>query len=68
MKTEPRIIKNAIRCKLCGTVIESKHRHDFVGHACDTDDKAIYVDGGREYLRRCGNPEYYEDVSEYDTE
>lgn len=37
------------KCRLCGEIIESKHRHDFVscsmGH--------IFVDGGDEYLR-CG--------------
>lgn len=60
----PRIIKNAARCKKCGDVIESKHRHDFVGCKCG----AIAVDGGREYLRRLypGGEEsdYIEELSE----
>ena len=43
------IIKNAIQCKLCGEVIESKHVHDFVQCKCG----ACAVDGGHEYLRRC---------------
>ena len=44
-----KIIKNAIQCKLCGEVIESKHVHDFVQCKCG----ACAVDGGHEYLRRC---------------
>ena len=43
-----KIIKNAIQCKLCGEVIESKHRHDYVQCKCG----ACAVDGGHEYLRR----------------
>ena len=30
----PRIIKNAIRCKKCGDVIESKTVHDFKFWSC----------------------------------
>ncbi len=41
-------IKNAIQCKLCGEVIESKHRHDYVECKCG----ACAVDGGHDYLRR----------------
>lgn len=44
-----KIIKNAIQCKLCGEVIESKHVHDFVQCKCG----ACAVDGGDDYLRRC---------------
>jgi hypothetical protein len=44
-----KIIKNAIRCNLCGEEIESRHVHDFVTCRCG----ACSVDGGREYLRRC---------------
>ena len=45
----PRIIKNAIRCKTCGDIIESKHTHDFVTCSCQT----CSVDGGLSYLKRC---------------
>lgn len=44
-----KIIKNAIQCKLCGDVIESTHRHDYVECKC----RACAVDGGHDYLRRC---------------
>lgn len=43
-----KIIKNAIQCKLCGEIIESKHNHDYVECKCG----ACSVDGGHEYLRR----------------
>lgn len=43
-----RIITNTIRCKHCDDTIESRHRHDFQACKCG----AVFVDGGREYLRR----------------
>ena len=43
-----KIIKNAIRCNICGDEIESKHRHDYVQCSCG----ACAVDGGHDYLRR----------------
>ena len=43
-----KIIKNAIRCKNCGDVIESETRHDFKYCSC----KRVFVDGGHDYLRR----------------
>lgn len=36
-----------VQCKLCGDVIESKYRHDFVRCKCGD----IFVDGGNDYLR-----------------
>jgi len=41
------ITKNKAQCKLCKTIIESKHRHDFVTCKCGE----IFVDGGFDYLR-----------------
>lgn len=55
------IVKNAIRCKHCGDVIESKSVHDYIACSCG----ACAVDGGRHYLRRCGNPDDCEELSEY---
>lgn len=43
------IIKNAIRCNICGDEIESVYCHDFKWCSCG----ACAVDGGHEYLRRC---------------
>lgn len=57
------IIRNAIRCKHCGDIIESYHVHDFKFCSCG----ACAVDGGHDYLRRCfkNSPEDdYEDLSE----
>jgi hypothetical protein len=42
------ITKNAVECRLCGDVVESIHRHDFVFCKCGE----IAVDGGKDYLRR----------------
>ena len=35
-------ITNKIQCKLCGDIIESKHRHDFVTCKCGN----LSIDGG----------------------
>lgn len=43
------IIRNAIRCNICGDEIESKHQHDYVECKCG----AYAVDGGHDYLQRC---------------
>lgn len=39
-----------IKCLECGTILESKHRHDFVTCGCKNE---TFVDGGKDYLR-CG--------------
>lgn len=59
-----RIKRNAIQCKHCGDVIESKHVHDFVWCSC----QSVFVDGGREYLRRGyrDSTADFEDLSEYE--
>ena len=49
-KIKTRIIRNMAKCALCGDIIESKFRHDFVRCKCG----AIFVDGGKDYLRRGG--------------
>lgn len=41
-------------------IIVSQHRHDFVPCNCG----AICVDGGKDYLRRVGNPEDRIEMSE----
>ena len=55
-----KIIKNAIRCKICGDEIESTYRHDYVSCSCG----ACAVDGGHNYLRRSfKSPAFFEDMS-----
>lgn len=55
-----RIISNKIRCKRCKQVIESTSVHDFKTCQCG----AVSVDGGRYYLRRGGESEDWEELSE----
>lgn len=55
------MLRNRARCRRCNTVIESKHRHDFVVCDCWGEDengvhRGIAVDGGPDYSRRLGNP------------
>lgn len=43
-----KIKANKAQCKLCKDIIESKTVHNFVQCSCGE----IFVDGGRQYLRR----------------
>lgn len=57
---KPEVIHNRGRCKLCGDIIESTNRHEFVTCRCG----ACSVDGGHDYLRRClASPDYFEELS-----
>lgn len=56
-----KIRSNRIKCKKCGDIIESNDVHDFKWCSC----KSIALDGGREYLRRLGSPEDYEELSHH---
>lgn len=61
------IIRNAIRCKNCGEILESKSRHDFVSCRCFKESggsKGCFADGGKDYLRFGGDPDEYENLSE----
>lgn len=42
------VVTNKAQCKLCGDVIESKHRNDFKSCKCGE----ISVDGGKSYIKR----------------
>lgn len=56
----PKIIRNMIKCKHCGDIIESVHRHDFKWCKC----KTVYVDGGKDYLKRgFKHEDDYDDLS-----
>ena len=66
MKRQMKILKNSIRCKICGEVLESKYTHDFVACKCFRESngaKGCYCDGGTSYLRYGGNPDEYESLS-----
>ena len=54
-----KIVINKIRCQKCGDVIESTHRHDFKFCKCG----AVAINSGKDYLRRCGNREDWEELS-----
>ena len=56
------ILKNKAQCAKCDDIIESKHRHDFVRCKCG----AIFVDGGKEYMRRGGEMYDIIELSETD--
>lgn len=67
MERKYKIIRNALQCKICGEVIESKTVHDFVGCKCFRDSNGkdgIFVDGGTSYLRWGGNPNDWINLSE----
>jgi hypothetical protein len=47
-RTREVVVVNKAQCKLCGDVIQSTNRHDFVRCGCGE----IAVDGGTSYLKR----------------
>lgn len=56
-----RLTRNAAQCNACGDVIESKHRHDFVSCSC----RAIFIDGGLDYVRGGGQFEDFISLAEW---
>ena len=60
MEKKEEIISNKIKCKKCGDIIESKSTNDY--KKCSYG--AVAVDGGKDYLKRIGNEENYEELSE----
>jgi hypothetical protein len=55
-----RISKNAAKCLSCGDVLESKYRHDFMTCSCG----CVSVDGGMDYIKRCGSFNNIEELTE----
>jgi len=53
---------NRARCRKCDDTIESRTVHDYVECYCG----AMHVDGGLEYLKRGGDPDDIEELSEYE--
>ena len=67
MESQVKIIRNAIKCKNCGEVVESKSRHDWECCKCFEESNGktgVFCDGGLSYLRWGGTPGTYEDLSE----
>jgi hypothetical protein len=58
------ITKNSIKCKHCGDVIESTHRHDYVTCGCGK----VSADGGKDYLKRAYVTSPEDDYEELSTE
>lgn len=58
------IRKNRIRCRKCGDVIESCHRHDRKYCSC----RSVAVDGGKEKLIRMGESADYIDLTLFNVE
>ena len=57
------LIRNAIKCLQCNTVLESKYRHDY--QACCCSNRA-FVDGGLSCIRLGAMKlDLVEDLSEY---
>lgn len=52
---------NKIKCRKCGDIIESIDVHDFKCCSCGE----VAIDGGREYLRRVGNKDDFEELSHF---
>ncbi len=47
-RTREVVVTNKAQCRLCGDIVESKHRHGFIRCKCGE----IFVDGGKSYIRR----------------
>ena len=60
MEKKEVIMSNKIKCKKCGDIIESKSTNDYKRCSCG----AVAIDGGKDYLKRIGNEEDYEELSE----
>ena len=58
------IVRNRIKCLSCDEVIESFTVHDFKFCSCEK----VFVDGGKDYIRRGGDLMGYEELSEYEEE
>lgn len=59
MQKKEKIISNKIKCKKFGDIIESKSTNDYKRCSCG----AVAVDGGKDYLKRIGSEEDYEELS-----
>ena len=59
------LTKNSVKCLICNTILESKHRHDFVMCPCPNQ---TFTDGGLSYNRVGGKDlSLIENLCEYRT-
>jgi hypothetical protein len=61
IRTIEQIRTNKIKCKKCGDVIELNSINDYKKCFC----VAVAVDGEKDYLKRIGNEEDYEELSKF---
>ncbi len=54
--------RNAIKCRKCGDIIESKFTHDFKYCSCGS----VAIDGGLEYARMQGDLENIIELHEFE--
>lgn len=47
-KTKMVLTRNAVKCLVCNSVLESRHRHDYVQCSCHNE---VATDGGLDYQR-----------------
>lgn len=62
MMMNKKIKTNKAMCKKCNDIVESHDRWDFRWCKCES----IFVDGGKDYIRRGGKPEDIEELSTYE--
>ena len=59
------LTKNSVKCLICNTILESKHRHDFVMYPCPNQ---TFTDGGLSYNKVGGKDlSLIENLCEYRT-
>ena len=59
MEKKEEIISNKTKCKKWADIIESKSTNEYKRCSCG----AVAIDGGKDYLKRIGNEEDYEEMS-----
>lgn len=62
-ETHKVLTRNAVKCLVCNTVLDSKHRHDYVQCSCPNE---VATDGGLDYQRYMGKDlDLIENLCEY---
>ena len=62
-----KLIKSSIRCP-DGTILTSRHRHDYQSHKDTKSNELYFTDGGIDYTKRSVNKESFIDLSLYSTD